>query len=187
MLTQSALLGLVCCCATSLAVALPSSSSRSTTSVDGAAFVSAWSGIRTGKGCGIEDGSRSAVRIVNRPFSAARGAPRGGNARPAGWATSRARSRPSRMVRMAADFYETLGVDRGCSKADLKAAFRKLARQYHPDVNDSPDAQDKFNKINQAYTVSFEFCCLWGRHDERTGRSGQGLFWFCVQCCNRQT
>lgn len=58
------------------------------------------------------------------------------------------------MMRMGADLYEVLGVDRGCSKADLKSAFRKLAREYHPDVNDSPEAKDKFNEISQAYTVS---------------------------------
>lgn len=58
------------------------------------------------------------------------------------------------MVRMAADYYDILGVDRNCSKAELKSAFRKLARQYHPDVNDAPDAENKFNEISQAYTVS---------------------------------
>lgn len=58
------------------------------------------------------------------------------------------------MMRMGRDLYEVLGVDRGCSKADLKAAFRKLARVYHPDVNDTPEAKDKFNEISQAYTVS---------------------------------
>lgn len=57
------------------------------------------------------------------------------------------------MVRMAADYYQTLGVDRNASKADLKQAFRKLARQYHPDVNDSPEAKEKFNEISNAYTV----------------------------------
>lgn len=55
---------------------------------------------------------------------------------------------------MAADYYDILGVDRNCSKAELKSAFRKLARQYHPDVNDAPDAENKFNEISQAYTVS---------------------------------
>lgn len=50
--------------------------------------------------------------------------------------------------------YEVLGVDRSCSKSELKSAFRNLARQYHPDVNDAPDAKDKFNEISNAYTVS---------------------------------
>lgn len=55
---------------------------------------------------------------------------------------------------MGADFYDVLGVDKGCSKADLKTAFRKLAREYHPDVNDTPEAKEKFDEISQAYTVS---------------------------------
>lgn len=54
---------------------------------------------------------------------------------------------------MAADYYQTLGVERNASKSDLKQAFRKLAREYHPDVNDSPDAKEKFNEISTAYSV----------------------------------
>lgn len=145
LLTQSALLGLVCSSAATLSAATPSSASRGN-AVDSTAFVSAWSGVRTGG-----DRRSAAVSSVNRPFSAAR-VPRGGP-RPAGVA-SRARTRPSRMVRMGADFYDVLGVDKGCSKADLKTAFRKLAREYHPDVNDTPEAKEKFDEISQAYTVS---------------------------------
>eukprot|EP00752_Nemacystus_decipiens_P004293 g3922.t1 len=54
---------------------------------------------------------------------------------------------------MGRDFYEVLGVDRNADKAELKSAFRKLAREYHPDVNDSPGAEEKFNEISNAYTV----------------------------------
>ncbi len=51
------------------------------------------------------------------------------------------------------DYYEVLGVERGASDAELKRAFRKLAQQWHPDVNATPEAQEKFKEINQAYQV----------------------------------
>jgi molecular chaperone DnaJ len=51
------------------------------------------------------------------------------------------------------DYYEILGVPRDASPEDLKAAFRRLARQYHPDVNKSPDAEERFKEINEAYAV----------------------------------
>lgn len=56
---------------------------------------------------------------------------------------------------MGRDFYDVLGVDRGADKRELKSAFRKLAREYHPDVNDSPGAAEKFNEISNAYSVSY--------------------------------
>jgi len=51
------------------------------------------------------------------------------------------------------DYYEVLGVPRGASDQDLKSAFRRLARQYHPDVSQEPDAEEKFKEINEAYAV----------------------------------
>jgi len=51
------------------------------------------------------------------------------------------------------DYYEVLGVPRGASEEDLKSAFRRLARQYHPDVSSEPDAEEKFKEINEAYAV----------------------------------
>ena len=51
------------------------------------------------------------------------------------------------------DYYEVLGVPRNATNDDLKQAFRRLARQYHPDVNKSPDAEEQFKEINEAYAI----------------------------------
>jgi len=52
------------------------------------------------------------------------------------------------------DYYETLGVSRSASDADIKKAFRKLAREFHPDVaKDKKRAEEKFKEINEAYEV----------------------------------
>jgi molecular chaperone DnaJ len=51
------------------------------------------------------------------------------------------------------DYYEILGIPRDASTDDIKTAFRKLARQYHPDVSKEPDAEEKFKEINEAYGV----------------------------------
>src|SRR5204863_7670084 len=52
------------------------------------------------------------------------------------------------------DYYETLGVPRTASDAEIKKAFRKLAREYHPDVaKDKKKAEEKFKEINEAYEV----------------------------------
>lgn len=55
---------------------------------------------------------------------------------------------------MARDYYEILGVPRGATDAEIKKAYRKLAREFHPDVNrHDPEAEAKFKEANQAYEV----------------------------------
>ncbi len=49
------------------------------------------------------------------------------------------------------DYYEVLGVGRGADENAIKSAYRRLARQYHPDVNKSDDAEERFKEINEAY------------------------------------
>lgn len=54
---------------------------------------------------------------------------------------------------MSKSLYTTLEVAPGASEAEIKKAYRKLARQYHPDVNKDPKAEEKFKEINAAYEV----------------------------------
>jgi molecular chaperone DnaJ len=51
------------------------------------------------------------------------------------------------------DFYDVLGVRKDASKDDIKAAYRRLALQFHPDRNKSPEAEEKFKEISEAYAV----------------------------------
>ncbi len=55
-----------------------------------------------------------------------------------------------------ADYYEILGVSRNSDKEEIKRAYRRLARKYHPDVNKEPGAEERFKEINRAYEVLSE-------------------------------
>ncbi|CAI8268255.1 MAG: Curved DNA-binding protein [Chloroflexota bacterium] len=59
-----------------------------------------------------------------------------------------------RVLTMSDNYYETLGVQKNASQKEITAAFRKLARKYHPDVNpDNSEAEEKFKEINEAHSV----------------------------------
>ncbi|MBE3090025.1 MAG: J domain-containing protein, partial [Actinobacteria bacterium] len=52
------------------------------------------------------------------------------------------------------DYYEVLSVSKDCTITEIKQSYRKLARQYHPDVNNGhPEAEEKFKEISEAYAV----------------------------------
>lgn len=54
---------------------------------------------------------------------------------------------------MSEDLYEVLGVSKNASSSEIKSAYRKIARKYHPDVNKEPGSEDTFKKIQKAYSV----------------------------------
>jgi molecular chaperone DnaJ len=54
------------------------------------------------------------------------------------------------------DYYDVLGVGRTSGQDQIKRAYRRMARQYHPDVNKDPDAEERFKEVNEAYQVLSE-------------------------------
>ncbi|MEE8518981.1 MAG: J domain-containing protein [Dehalococcoidia bacterium] len=92
---------------------------------------------------------------------------------------------------MAKNYYDTLGVPKGSSEKEIRSAYRRLARKYHPDVNPGDaDAESKFKEINEAYQVLSDgesrkkydrFGENWRHADqfERAGNTGSSPFtWF---------
>lgn len=79
------------------------------------------------------------------------------------------------------DYYKTLNVSKNASQEDIKKAYRKLAREYHPDVNpDDPNAEEKFKDINEAYQVLSDpekrekydrFGSQWKQYQQTGGRA----------------
>jgi molecular chaperone DnaJ len=85
------------------------------------------------------------------------------------------------------DLYASLGLPRGASDAEIKRAFRKLAQQWHPDVNQDPGAAERFKEVNEAYQVlsdpqrrqaydMFGMAGVSGTADPGFGTAGFGAF-----------
>ncbi|MGF1537433.1 MAG: molecular chaperone DnaJ [Elainellaceae cyanobacterium] len=77
---------------------------------------------------------------------------------------------------MAGDYYDTLGISRNADKDEVKQAYRRLARKYHPDVNKESGAEERFKEINRAYEVLSQ-PELRARYDQfgEAGISGAGV------------
>ncbi|CAI0441725.1 unnamed protein product [Linum tenue] len=80
-------------------------------------------------------------------------------------------------VRADADFYSVLGVSKNATKSEIKSAYRKLARSYHPDVNKDPGAEQKFKDISNAYEVlsDDEKRSLYDRYGEAGVKGAAGM------------
>ncbi|WOH04914.1 hypothetical protein DCAR_0624326 [Daucus carota subsp. sativus] len=80
------------------------------------------------------------------------------------------------VVRANSDFYSILGVSKNANKSEIKSAYRKLARNYHPDVNKEPGAEAKFKEISNAYEVlsDDEKRSIYDRYGE-AGLKGAGM------------
>ncbi|XVF61598.1 hypothetical protein PTKIN_Ptkin08bG0143100 [Pterospermum kingtungense] len=80
------------------------------------------------------------------------------------------------IVKAETDYYTVLGVSKNASKSEIKSAYRKLARSYHPDVNKDPGAEQKFKEISNAYEVlsDDEKRSLYDKYGE-AGLKGAGM------------
>ncbi|XP_022857408.1 chaperone protein dnaJ A7A, chloroplastic-like [Olea europaea var. sylvestris] len=89
---------------------------------------------------------------------------------------SRQQRRTRLVVRADRDYYTVLGVSKNASKSEIKSAYRKLARNYHPDVNKEPNAEEKFKEISNAYEVlsDDEKRSIYDRYGE-AGLKGAGM------------
>lgn len=54
---------------------------------------------------------------------------------------------------MDKNYYKIMGVNEDASEKDIKMAYRKLARKYHPDISKEPDAEERFKEMGEAYEV----------------------------------
>lgn len=87
-------------------------------------------------------------------------------------------------VRADADYYSVLGVSKNATKSEIKSAYRKLARNYHPDVNKEPGAEEKFKEISNAYEVlsDDEKKSLYDRFGEAGVKGAGGMGGMGVRC-----
>jgi len=92
-------------------------------------------------------GNRLGRSVTAAPFSAARSVNSAAAARSGTSLFMSTRNQTGR------DFYAILGISRGADEKEIKSAYRKLAKQYHPDANPGTDTTEKFQEVNRAYEV----------------------------------